>query len=79
MRAMLLTVFKHKMKDGQLLFSSSPSVAEQEEMSLCGAQCGRFRTDDKHLLRVRPVRTGMCDQGWSESGFFYTSLKVSGA
>lgn len=54
--AMLLTVFKYKMKDGQILFSSSLSVAEQEEMSLCGAQCGRFRLDDKDLLRERPVK-----------------------
>lgn len=32
------------------------SVAEQEEMSLCGAPCTRFGLDDEYFPRGRPVR-----------------------
>lgn len=42
-REVSLTVFKDKRKDGQVVCSSSPLAAEQEEMNLCRAQGGTLR------------------------------------
>lgn len=52
LRAML-TVFKHKTKDGQISLCNSHFAAEQEEMHFCRVQHGGFGIDDEHLPRVR--------------------------
>lgn len=55
------------------------SVAEQEEMSLCGAPCTRFGLDDEYFPRGSQRGPRMEGQRWLEGGSLGTSLQGTGA